>query len=79
MPIFSTSANISDELYKNDPDEIFRVFDGNVDFFIDAGFLPESKPSTIVKIKADDSFEVLREGAILRRQIINALAAPALI
>lgn len=79
MPVFSTSANISDQPYKNDPEEIFRMFDGKVDFFIDAGKLPESKASTIVKCNADGSFEILREGAILQRQIIDALDAKALI
>jgi L-threonylcarbamoyladenylate synthase len=63
-PVFSTSANMSDQVYRNDPDEIFRTFDGKVDFFIDAGKLAESKPSTIVKIGADDSCEILREGVI---------------
>jgi L-threonylcarbamoyladenylate synthase len=73
MPIFSTSANMSEQVYRNDPDEIFRTFDGRVDFFIDAGKLAESKPSTIVTIRADDSFEVLREGAISQDSILNAL------
>jgi L-threonylcarbamoyladenylate synthase len=73
MPVFSTSANMSDEPYQNDPDEIFRKFNGQMDFFIDAGKLPESKPSTIVRIKADDSFEILREGAIAKDIILKTL------
>ena len=73
MPVFSTSANISEEPYHNDPDEIFRKFIGQVDFFIDAGRLPESKPSTIVKIKGDDSFEILRDGAICKDSILKTL------
>jgi L-threonylcarbamoyladenylate synthase len=74
VPLFSTSANMSGEPYSGDPDGIFKKFDDRVDFFIDAGFLPESKPSTIVKVTADDSCEVLREGAIGQSQVIAAFA-----
>ena len=69
VPIFSTSANLSDQPYKNDPDFIFSLFDNKVDFMIDAGVLPESKPSTIVKVTRDDSHEIIREGAIEKKQI----------
>jgi L-threonylcarbamoyladenylate synthase len=69
MPVFSTSANMSDTAYVNDPGEIFKTFDGKVDFFIDAGKLPGSQPSTVLKINEDGSFEILREGTISRKQI----------
>jgi L-threonylcarbamoyladenylate synthase len=74
IPVFSTSANISDRPYVNDPDAIFRIFDGMVDFMIDAGSLPESKPSTIVKLFSDGGFEIVREGAIPKEKIIEALS-----
>ncbi len=71
MPVFSTSANMSDKGYKNDPEDIFRTFDGKVDFFIDDGKLPESSPSTIIRIDEDDSFEILREGAVGNESILK--------
>jgi L-threonylcarbamoyladenylate synthase len=64
VPVFSTSANISDTPYVNDPDSIFRMFDGRIDFMVDAGTLTESKPSTIVRVNGDDTIEMVREGAI---------------
>jgi L-threonylcarbamoyladenylate synthase len=73
MPVFSTSANISNEPYENDPNEIFGIFDGKVDFLVDAGMLPDSKPSTIVRIRADDSFEIVREGAIGKETILQEI------
>jgi L-threonylcarbamoyladenylate synthase len=73
VPIFSTSANISDQPYKNDPDEIFNVFNGKVDFMVDAGILPESKPSTVVRITKDDSVEILREGVVLEESVLKCL------
>jgi tRNA A37 threonylcarbamoyladenosine synthetase subunit TsaC/SUA5/YrdC len=36
---------------------------------VDAGKLPESKPSTVVKINKDDSVEVLREGVVSKEEI----------
>lgn len=72
-PIFSTSANRSGDAYIDDPDFIFSVFSQTVDFFIDAGPLPPSPPSTIVKIGIDNTLSILREGTISNKQIINAL------
>jgi L-threonylcarbamoyladenylate synthase len=69
VPIFSTSANLSDQPYVNDPDAIYMLFEGNVDFMIDAGVLPGSKPSTVVKVNQDDSVEILREGVIVKEEI----------
>jgi L-threonylcarbamoyladenylate synthase len=68
-PIYSTSANRSAEEYKNDPDVIFRLFDGSIDFMIDAGPLPTALPSTIVAVGKDDTVTVLREGVISRAEI----------
>jgi L-threonylcarbamoyladenylate synthase len=73
VPIFSTSANLSDQQYKNDPDFIFSLFNNKVDFMIDAGVLPDSKPSTIVKVAKDDTHEILREGAIESKRLLSVL------
>jgi tRNA A37 threonylcarbamoyladenosine synthetase subunit TsaC/SUA5/YrdC len=45
-----------------------------VDFMIDAGSLPESKPSTIVKLFPNGAFKIVREGAIPKEKIIEALS-----
>jgi len=64
LPLFSTSANISAEPYNNNPDVIYRIFDGKVDFMIDAGRLVESQPSTVIRVASDDRCEYVREGII---------------
>lgn len=63
FPLISTSANISGEPYNPDPDVIFDTFRNDVDFMIDGGKLPYSKPSTVVKAM-QDAFTIIREGAI---------------
>ncbi len=72
-PLFSTSANLSGESYVNDPDRIFSIFSEKVDFMIDAGPLPPSLPSTVVKIGNDNTVIVVREGAIPSGQIFKTL------
>ena len=72
LPIFSTSANISDRPYVNDPDEMYETFNGLIDFFVDGGVLPGSKPSTVVRVNLDGAVEILREGNIPRNEILQA-------
>jgi L-threonylcarbamoyladenylate synthase len=76
VPIYSSSANMSDMPYVNDPDLIFRTFEGKVDFIIDAGKLPESKPSTVAKVNRDDTVEILREGIIGKKEIVTTVQQP---
>jgi L-threonylcarbamoyladenylate synthase len=72
-PLFSTSANVSGKAYINDPAIISVLFAGEIDFLIDAGPLPESQPSTVVKVGLDGAVQVLREGAIEARRIFEAV------
>jgi L-threonylcarbamoyladenylate synthase len=72
QPLFSTSANISGKEYVNDPEKICLNFSGRIDVFIDAGFLPQSLPSTVVKIGTDDTVSIVREGAVSSQEIFEA-------
>jgi L-threonylcarbamoyladenylate synthase len=73
QPLFSTSANRGGEAYVNDPDLIYSIFFKAIDFFIDAGPLPLSPPSTVVKIGNNNMVTVLREGAVSLQDIFAAL------
>jgi L-threonylcarbamoyladenylate synthase len=72
-PLFSTSANLSREPYVNDPDRIAAVFSNKVEYFIDAGQLPNSLPSTVVRIGINGKTSILREGAVPAEKVFNAL------
>ncbi|MBN1128500.1 MAG: L-threonylcarbamoyladenylate synthase [Chitinispirillaceae bacterium] len=63
-PLYSTSANVSGEPYDPDPETIFRKLGTRVDFMIDAGRLPHSLPSTVLKVFDNGCVTVLREGAV---------------
>jgi L-threonylcarbamoyladenylate synthase len=62
-PLTATSANLSGEGELADPDEVRRLFDGQVDLVIDAGPAPGGAPSTIVDLTRERP-RVLREGRV---------------
>ena len=68
-PLYSTSANVSDREYKNDPDFIYETFCRSVDFMVDAGQLPRSVPSTVVDAADNGNVRIVREGAIEEHSI----------
>jgi L-threonylcarbamoyladenylate synthase len=73
IPLFSTSANLSGQAYVNDPAAIYSLFEKNVDCMIDAGVLPPSPPSTVIKIRSDDTVEIVREGKVSKEQIVSVI------
>lgn len=62
-PIVSTSANISGQLaplmYKNIPKEIISQVDYTVNLSMEE--VRETKPSTIIRLKTDGEFEIIRK------------------
>jgi len=66
VPLYSTSANLSDEPYAGDPDTLYNLFSTRVDFMIDGGMLAPSPPSTIIAFCDTDEIIILREGALPR-------------
>ncbi len=62
-PLTSTSANISGEPMQRTIAEIRTTLNVGIDLFIDAGTLPESKPSTVVSAAVSPP-KLTREGVI---------------
>lgn len=60
-PIISTSVNRSGEPPLQDPEEIARQFDKQIDLLVDAGPLPSSRGSTIVDVNIEP-WRILRQG-----------------
>ncbi len=79
-PITATSANPSgqsagghDSYSAGDIVKQFSKLQHKPDIIIDAGTLPKRKPSTLVKIEENRSFEILRAGPITKKQIAKIL------
>lgn len=64
-PIISTSLNLPEVPYLNDPDDIERYFGHAVDLFLDSGF-GGLEPSTIIDLTGDEPI-IIREGKGMER------------
>ncbi len=80
-PITATSANPSAHLsggYDSySAEDVIKQFSKQKykpDIIIDAGTLKKTKPSTLVKVNEDGSFEILRRGQITKEQIQKVIA-----
>jgi L-threonylcarbamoyladenylate synthase len=69
FPITATSANISGQPPCLSGNDVIEAFDDQPqnrkpDLIIDGGQLPESQPSTIIRVFTDGKIEVIRQGAV---------------
>ncbi len=62
-PITSTSANLSGMPSISDPDEVYRIFRGRIDFIIDGGKTKGEGESTVIDVTLSPP-RVLREGIV---------------
>lgn len=72
VAVTGTSANRSGEPPACDSPSVLQAFGSRLDAFLDAGPTPGGKPSTLVDLTAEPH-RILREGAIPRQQIDEAL------
>jgi L-threonylcarbamoyladenylate synthase len=72
IPITSTSANLSGELSPNSISVINQKVLDSVDLIVDAGTLTSQTPSTVVDV-TEGKIELVREGAILYKRIVDAV------
>jgi len=70
--LISTSANLSGQPPLASFDEVYRVFSGQVEYFIDGGQTPGEEPSTIIDLTGPQPAG-LREGKIPFREIWSVL------
>ncbi len=68
----ATSANVSGTVPETSIQKIQASLDAPIDMFINAGILRESKPSTVLDVRAPDPV-LVREGAIPFHQIQSIL------
>jgi L-threonylcarbamoyladenylate synthase len=71
-PITSTSANLSGQPTPRTVREMQSMLREGVDLFLDAGELPESKPSTVVDVSTNLP-RLLRKGAIPTERLVQVV------
>jgi len=69
VPVVGTSANLGGQPPPHTAAESLAQLSGRVPLVIDAGPARLARPSTVVRVQADDSYQVLREGAISDRRL----------
>jgi L-threonylcarbamoyladenylate synthase len=62
-PLISTSANKQGQEPLLSKDAAEKLFGNDLDFYIDAGQLPNALPSTIVRV-ANGKLQIIRQGAV---------------
>lgn len=69
VPVVASSANLSGRPAPRNAREALEDLDGKVALVVDAGPTPYARASTVVRIREDDSYDILREGAITARRL----------
>ncbi len=72
VPLTATSANISGSPPLQDPQEVYSVFKGKVNLFLDAGRLKDGLPSTVLDLTGPE-VKLLRKGRIKAGKIEEIL------
>jgi tRNA threonylcarbamoyl adenosine modification protein (Sua5/YciO/YrdC/YwlC family) len=71
VPLLVPSANIADEPPAVTAEQVLAAFPDELDLVIDGGSAVGGVPSTVVRV-TDEGVEVLREGAIPERHVVDA-------
>ena len=69
VPVVGTSANRTGQAAPRSAAEALAHLKNLVPLVVDAGPTTYARPSTVVRVYEDDSYEVLREGAITSRRV----------
>ncbi len=72
VPLTATSANLSGSPPLRDPRQVYSVFKGKVDLFLDAGPLQEGPPSTVLDLTGPE-VKLLRKGRVEAQKIEEVL------
>jgi len=71
-PVVTTSANVSGEPAPVDANGVIEQLGDDLDLLVE-GECPIKEPSTVIELKPDGEIEILREGALSREEILEAL------
>ena len=69
VPVAASSANLGGRPAPHRIEEALTDLRGKVEVAVDAGPTPYGRASTVVRIREDNTYEILREGAITARRL----------
>jgi len=74
IPITATSANLSGAAECTTAEQVQGQLQGRIALIVDGGPSPRTVASTIVHFREDGTWQIMREGAIPAKDIIEALS-----
>src|ERR1700723_275758 len=74
IPITATSANLSGAAECTTAEQVRDQLENRISLIVDGGKSPRTMSSTIVHFREDGSWQILREGAIPAKDIVEALS-----
>jgi L-threonylcarbamoyladenylate synthase len=74
IPITATSANLSGSSECTTAEQVQEQLHDRISMIVDGGESPRTISSTIVHFREDGTWQILREGAIPAKDIIEALS-----
>ena len=74
IPITATSANLSGAAECTTAEQVQQQLQGRISLIVDGGQSPRTVSSTIVHFKNDGTWQILRDGAIPAKDIVEALS-----
>ena len=77
IPVAAPSANASETVSPTTPEHVLATLDGRIDAVLDAGASERGLESTIVALRQDGGWSLLREGPIGREILEDALGSEA--
>jgi len=74
IPITATSANLSGAAECTTAEQVRDQLENRISLIVDGGKSPRTMSSTIVHFREDGTWQILREGAIPAKDIVEALS-----
>ncbi|ABC64712.1 L-threonylcarbamoyladenylate synthase [Erythrobacter litoralis] len=74
-PLAAPSANVSESVSPTSPGHVLKTLDGRIDAVLDGGECIAGLESTIVALRGDGAWSLLRPGPIAKEALIEALGA----
>jgi tRNA A37 threonylcarbamoyladenosine synthetase subunit TsaC/SUA5/YrdC len=74
IPITATSANLSGATECTTAEQVREQLEDRISMIVDGGVSPRTISSTIVHFREDGTWQILREGAIPAKDIVEALS-----
>jgi L-threonylcarbamoyladenylate synthase len=76
LPLAAPSANVSGAVSPTCAEHVLATLDGRIDAVLDGGACRQGLESTIVALRAEGGWQLLRQGPVSERELVSLLGEP---